>query len=98
MTLTSCQTEMRTCIRLFTLGRFKGSAIMSQFQQPQYQQPGGYASPLQFASPPNFVPQANGGQSGEPLAQQVAKGIFPYFNRSEVVGQIFGMGQNTGIK
>ena len=70
---------------------------MSQFQQPQYQQPGSYQQP-QYSPPPTFVPQANGGQPGESLQQRVAKGDFPYLNRSEVVGQIFGMGQNTGIK
>ena len=51
---------------------------------------------------PNYstVPQ---GQPGAPMgapnyAQEVAGGNFPYLNRVELVGQVFGNDQNPGIK
>src|ERR1035437_6045140 len=50
---------------------------------------------------PNYsVPQAApGAPMGAPnYAQEIAGGNFPYLNRVELVGQVFGNDQQTGIK
>ena len=66
---------------------------MSAYQQPGY--PVAYGAPV-YAQP-NLVPQNSPGQAppmqlspaGQQLAQQVGAGQFPFFNRWEVVGQVF---------
>ena len=76
-----------------------GGYPQQQFQQPQQQQGyapnGGYPSGGYYG--PITVPQ-NAPSAGAPFAQQVANGNFPYHNRVELVGQVFGLGQDTGIQ
>ena len=55
------------------------------------------APPFPPAGGPVMIPQSAVGPSGA-YAQQVAGGGFPYLNRVELVGQVFGNDQSTGIR
>ena len=70
---------------------------MSYYPPPPPPPPYAPAPPFPPAGGPVMIPQSAVGPSGA-YAQQVAGGGFPYLNRVELVGQVFGNDQSTGIR